>query len=184
MGFGVPIAQFADGWWFPGPSSSLVMNPEGDGWTRTYDLDEHEVDDASGAFVGFAPAASHGQVRVTYRLTGGGLRVQVRVLELAAGVQQVVLLNEESAAFDDYADPSGTRRGDAIGSRTAVSGDYARFRSAALGVEWEVPAPPRPAGFFAERESRGDNIDFSGLEWEFGPDLSSVDYTISIRRAR
>jgi cellulose synthase/poly-beta-1,6-N-acetylglucosamine synthase-like glycosyltransferase len=184
MGLGVPIAQFADGWWFPGPSSSLVMNPEGDGWTRTYDLNEHEVDDASGAFVRFEQAASHGQVRVTYRLKPGGLGVQVRVLRLSAGARQVVLLNEESSAFDDYADPAGTRLGDAIGSRTAVSGAYARFRSAALGVEWEVPAPPRPAGFFAERESRGGTIDFSGLEWEFGPNLSSVDYTISIRRAR
>jgi hypothetical protein len=65
-----------------------------------------------------------------------------------------------------------------------VSGDYARFRSAVLGAEWAVAAPPAPAGFFAEREARGDAIDFSGLEFEFGPDLSSVDYTISIRRAR
>jgi len=184
MGLGVPIVRFADGWWFPGPESALDMTPEGDGWTRTYDLDMRESDDPAGHFLGFDAGPSRGQVRVTYRLRPGGLSIEVRVLRLAAGVQQVVLLNEESSRFDDYADSSATRLGAAIGSRTAVAGDYARFRSSALGVEWAVPAPPRPAGFFAERESSGDAIDFSGLEWEFGPDFSSVDYTISIRRAR
>jgi cellulose synthase/poly-beta-1,6-N-acetylglucosamine synthase-like glycosyltransferase len=185
MGFGVPIARFGDGWWFPGAGSPLQLTPQGDGWIRTYELDEHETDDAGGHFAGFDAGPSRGEVQVTYRLSrDGSLAVQVRVLHMAAGVQQVVLLNEESSAFDDYADPSVTRRGAAIGSRTAVNGDYARFRSGSLGVEWEVPAPPRSVGFFAEREARGDTIDFSGLEWEFGPDLSSVDYTISIRRAR
>jgi hypothetical protein len=184
MGFGVPIAQFADGWWFPGPSSTFALTPQGDGWIRTYDLSMHEVDDPAGHFVTFAPRASHGQVRVTYTLRGGGLRVLVQVVRFAPGVQQVVVLNEESSAFNDYADSSTTRLGAAIGSRTPVSGDYARFRSGALGVEWEVPAPPRGAAFVAEHEARGDAIDFSGLEWEFGPDLSSVAYTISIRRAR
>jgi hypothetical protein len=185
MGFGVPIARFADGWWYPGPGSALELTPQSDGWTRTYELGLHETDDAAGHFVGFDSGPSHGQVRVTYRLQSGGrLAVQARVVRMSAGVRQVVLLNEESSAFDDYADPSATRLGGAIGSRTAVSGDYARFRSAALGAEWAVPAPPAPAGFFAEREARGDAIDFSGLEFEFGPDLSSVDYTISIRRAR
>ena len=185
MGFGVPIARFGDGWWFPGARSALELTPQGDGWIRTYELDEHETDDAGGHFVGFEAGPSRGEVQVTYRLSNdGGLAVQVRVLRMAAGLQQVVVLNEESSAFDDYADRSVTRLGSAIGSRTAVYGGYARFRSGALGVEWEVPAPPGSAGFFAEREARGDTIDFSGLEWEFGPDLSSVDYTISIRRAR
>jgi cellulose synthase/poly-beta-1,6-N-acetylglucosamine synthase-like glycosyltransferase len=185
MGFGLPIARFLDGWWFPGAGSPLQLTPESDGWIRTYDLDMHETDDASGHFVSFDPGPSHGQVQVTYRLSGdGGLAVQVRVLRMSAGLQQVVVLNEESSAFDDYADPSATRLGSAIGSRTAVRGDYARFRSGALGVEWAVPRPPSSAGFYAEREARGGAIDFSGLEWEFGPDLSSVDYTISIRRAR
>jgi hypothetical protein len=185
LGFGVPIARFPDGWWYAGPGSALQLTPQNDGWTRTYELDLHETDDAAGHFVRFDPGLSHGQVRVTYRMQSGGrLAVQARVVRMSAGVQQVVLLNEESSAFDDYADPSATRLRGAIGSRTAVSGDYARFRSAALGAEWAVPAPPAPAGFFAEREARGDAIDFSGLEFEFGPDLSSVDYTISIRRAR
>jgi hypothetical protein len=184
MGFGLPIARFTDGWWFPGANSAFALTPDG-GWTRTYDLDVHETDDSAGHFVGFDPGASHGQVQVTYRLQSGGrLSVQLRVLRMSAGVQQVVVLNEEGSAFDNYADASVTRLGGAIGSRTAVNGDYARFRSSALGVEWEVPKPPPGAGFYAEREARGDTIDFSGLEWEFGPDLSSVDYTISIRRAR
>ena len=184
MGFGVPIARFADGWWFPGPSSQLEMTPQGDGWTRTYDLTMREVDDPAGHFVRFAASPTHGQVRVTYRVRRGGLAVQVRVLGLAPGVQQVVVLNEESSAFDDYADGTTTRIGDAIGSRTPITAAYARFRSDALDVEWAVPAPPRPTGqFVAEREARGSAIDFSGLEWEFGPDFSSVDYAISIRRA-
>ena len=184
MGFGVPIARFTDGWWFPGPDSALAVLPTGDGWTRTYELDRREVDDASGAFAGFAAGPSRGQVRVTYRTRPGELRVSVRVARLDAGVQQVVLLNEESSAFDDYADRSATRLGRAIGSRTAVAGDWARFRSAALGgLEWEVPAPPGAAGrFFGERESRGGSIDFSGLEWELGADFTTVDYTISISR--
>jgi hypothetical protein len=183
MGFGVPIAQFADGWWFGGPDSGFALMPDGRGWTITYNLDRREVDDARGGFLRFEAGPSHGQVQVTYRVRSDGLRVQVRVQRLDAGAKQVVLLNEESGAFDDYADARTTRLGDAIGSLTPVSGDYARFRSAALGSEWEVPAPPRPSGFSAEHEVRA-GIDFSGLEWTLGPDLRSVDYTVSIRRAK
>lgn len=185
MGFGVPIARFADGWWFPGPHSPLEVTATGDGWTRTYELDRGEVQDASGHFARFEAGPSHGQVRVTYRVRSGVLTVQVRVLRMDPGVQQVVLLNEESSAFDDYSDGSSRRLQGAIGSRTPVAGDWARFRSGALGVEWQVPAPPRPAGaFFAEHEAVGESIDFSGLEWEFGPGFSEVDYEIKIRRAR
>src|SRR5262249_25736789 len=103
MGLGVPIARFADGGGVPGPSSPLEITPQGDGWTRTYDLSMREVDDSAGRFVGFAAGLSQGQVRVTYRVRQGGLAVQVRVVTLASGVQQVVVLNEESSSFDDYA---------------------------------------------------------------------------------
>jgi hypothetical protein len=110
------------------------------------------------------------------------LKVEVRPVRMSPGVQQIVIANEESAAFDNYADASATRVGTAVGSQSPVSGDYARFRSAALGVEWEVPAPPRPAQFFAERELlRDSGIDFSGLEWVFDSRFRGVDYLVSIK---
>jgi hypothetical protein len=184
VGFGVPIVRVEDGWWFPAPESPLVLEPDGRGWTRTYDLALHEVDGPDGRFLRFERGESRGRVAVTYRARPGALAVQVRVQQAPAGLQQIVLLNEESAAFDDYADTGGGRRGEAVGSWSRVTGDWARFRSAALGLEWAVPAPPPGGRFFAAREAREPVLDFSGLEWVLGPEVRSVDYEIQVRRAR
>ncbi len=182
MGLGVPIARFADGWWYPGPDSLLEVALSDDVWTKTFDLNRREIDDGGGRFLRFEPGPSHGRVQVTYWPKPDGLRVEVRPLNWRAGLEQVILLNEESATFDDYADVAGTRRGAAVGSWAPVAGDWARFRSSSIGLEWEVPAPPPGGGFFAGRESHLA-IDFSGLEWQFGPDFATVDYRISVGTA-
>jgi cellulose synthase/poly-beta-1,6-N-acetylglucosamine synthase-like glycosyltransferase len=181
LGFGVPLARFDDGWWFAGPDSTLSIGPGGRSWTRVFVLDRHEVDDAGGHFVRFEAGPSHGSVRVTYTMRSRGIEVLVQRLQMAAGLQRLVIANEESAAFDDYADRR-TPGGATVGSMSPVQGDYARFRSAQLGMEWGVPSPPPGWQFFAEREQRPPSIDFSGLEWVSGPDFTSVDYLITIGR--
>ena len=183
LGFGVPLARFDDGWWFAGPDSTLTVGPGGRTWTRVFVLDRREVDDAGGHFVRFEAGPSRGSVQVTYTMRPQGIEVLVERLQMAAGLQQLVIANEESAAFDDYAD-GRTPGGATVGSMTAVQGDYARFRSAQLGMEWAVPAPPPGWQFFAEREQRPPSIDFSGLEWVSGPGFTSVDYVITIGRQR
>ena len=107
LGFGVPIAHFQDGWWFAAPSAgSLKESPDG-GWTKTFDLTLREVDDPSGRFLRFAPGPSHARFEVTYRpKLGHGFQVIVRLAGPAApGLEQVVVLNEESASFDDRGMP-------------------------------------------------------------------------------
>jgi hypothetical protein len=183
MGLGVPIARFADGWWYPGPDSPLEVALSDDAWTKTFDLNRREIDDGEGRFLRFEPGPSHGRVRVTYWPKPDGLRVEVRPLNWREGLEQVILLNEESAAFDDYADVAGTRWGAAVGNWAPVAGDWARFRSSSIGLEWEVPAPPPGGGFFAGSESHLPAIEVSGLDWQFGPDFVAVHYTIAIGTA-
>jgi hypothetical protein len=180
MGFGVPIVRYLDGWHYPGHATTADATSEaGPAWRRTFELDTVGGDQAHG--YRFQPAHSVGQVQVTYRPMPGKLRVEVRVLSLAPGALQVEVLNEESAAFDNYADASQTRVGPAFGSWQAVPGDWARLRSGALGVEWSQVVAGH-SELYAGREIQPPDFDWSGLDYQFGPDLRSVDYVISIGR--
>jgi cellulose synthase/poly-beta-1,6-N-acetylglucosamine synthase-like glycosyltransferase len=187
LGFGVPIARFADGWWFAAPSNgSLRESPEG-GWTQTFDLTLREVDDRSGRFLRFAPGPSHGTYEVTYRPDlPRGFHVTVQLLGAAApGLRQVVVLNEESARFDNLATARSTLLGSRIGSWAPITHtSWARFRSSASGVEWSMPAPAPAAAWHAARESRpASGIDFSGIEYSFGPNFTAADYQVAVRRS-
>jgi hypothetical protein len=187
LGFGVPIARFDDGWWFAAPSeASLRESPDG-GWTKTYDLTLREVDDPSGRFLRFAPGPRHARFEVTYRPTlFKGFQVTVRLVGPAAsGLDQVVVLNEESAGFDDLATARRTRLGSRIGSWVPITKtSWARFRSSNVGVEWSLPAPVGGTSWHAARESRpARGIDFSGIEYSFGPGFTVADYRVSVRRS-
>jgi hypothetical protein len=186
LGFGVPIAHFSDGWWFAAPSEgSLGEMPKG-GWMQTFQLTLHEVDDPSGRFVRFAPGPSHGTFEVTYQPElPRGFHVTVRLVgPPAPGLRQVVVLNEESAGFDDLATARTKLLGSRIGSwGTITHTTWARFRSPGRDVEWSVPAPPPGAGWYAARESRpAAGIDFSGIEYTFGPNFTAFGYQVSVRR--
>jgi len=63
-----------------------------------------------------------------------------------------------------------------------MAGAYARLRSGAYGLEWSQ-APVPGARLVAEREHVGD-IDFAGLQYEFGPDFQGAAYTLEVRPAR
>jgi hypothetical protein len=138
-----------------------------------------EVDGSDGRFVGFEPGPSRGRVVVTYRPAAGRLHVDVAARDLAPSVRQVVVLNEESAAFGRYSDAAGTLAGGRIGSWTAVRGRSARLRDG--GVEWGIDRPAPATGFFVARELRPERgIDFSGLEMVFGPSFTGVAYDVRV----
>jgi hypothetical protein len=151
-------------------------------WRKTFDLDVVGGDSAHG--YRFQPAPSVGRMEVTYRLgSGGQVQVTVRSLGLAPGLQQIEVLNEESAAFDDMAEPGVTRLGADFGRWQPVAGGWARLRSSSLGIEWaqdRVPSAELDAG----RELAPPDFDWSGLDYLFDAGFRSADYTVSIRRAR
>lgn len=183
-GFGVPIARFEDGWHFPGSATATVRpDPGARVWVKVFDLDRIEVDDAQGRFLRFQRAPSRGRIQVTYRLQGARIEISVNALDSFAGAGALVILNEQSAAFDDLAFPSGTLLGDAIGSWSPVAGEWARFRSGDRQAEWSLPAVGA-AQLFAARELLPPAIDFSGLEYWFGPGFSSTAYAITVGRSR
>ncbi len=182
MGFGVPIARCADGWHYPGSGTVVDLSTPGSTvWRKTFDLDVVGGDAAHG--YRFAPAPSVGRVEVTYRLSSGQVQVAVRALGLVPGVLQVSVLNEESAAFDDMAEPGVTRLGAGFGRWQPVSGGWARLRSGSLGIEW---AQDRIQGaeLNAGRELAPPDFDWSGLDYVFEGGFRSADYTVSIRRSR
>jgi hypothetical protein len=181
MGLGVPIAHYPDGWHYPGSATVTDLStPGATVWRKTFDLDTVGGDAPHG--YRFVTAPSVGRVQVTYRVSGGTIAVEVRALGLAPGLVEIDLLNEQSAAFDDYADASGTRIGAAFGNWQPVAGGYARLRSGSLGVEWAQQVAGS-SQFLAGRESAPPDFDWSGLEYVFGPGFKSVDYKIAVQRA-
>jgi len=129
-------------------------------------------------------APSRGTISVTYRVQAGIVDIVVAPPSLQPGFQQVVLLNEESSGFDDFADPTHTWIGEQVGPWRPVTGDWGRFRSSALGIEWSLSRPAEAEGMYAARELRSPDIDFSGVEYVFGPDFAGTRYRVTVGRAR
>ncbi len=183
MGFGVPLVRVGSTWYYPGSALTLdASTRDQEIWKKTFQLDRREVDTA-GRFAGFEAVPSVGRVEVTYRISQGHVAISARALELATGVAEVVLLNEQSAQFSDFADPTQKLIGPAFGSWQPAAGDWARLRSESLGLEWSLPALPG-VQMVAERELRPPEIDFAGLEYRFGPGFTGADYQVEVMKAR
>ena len=184
MGFGVPIVRYGDGWIFPSTSETVDLSTDSQAmWRQIFVLDQMGGNAMPGGGFDFHPVAPRGRVEVTYTVDGGGIDVAVRALELQPGYLQVAILNEESGAFNDFADSSKTLIGPSFGPWVAVSGDWARLRSAGLGVEWSLPAIPG-AQLFGGREVAGASFDWAGLDYVFSGPFSGVSYRISVQAAR
>lgn len=183
LGFGAPLLRAGGTWYFPG--SAVTADISGPGqvvWRKTFELDRREVDTADGAFLGFEPVAGQARIQVTYTVSPGRVAVSAVPLALPADVQSVVLLNEESAAFDDFADPTQKLAGAAFGSYQPARGGWARLRSAAYDLEWSLRPVPG-AQLMAEREHT-PSIDFAGLEYQFGADFTGASYDLEVIKAR
>jgi cellulose synthase/poly-beta-1,6-N-acetylglucosamine synthase-like glycosyltransferase len=182
MGFGVPIVHYSDGWVYPRTVSVLDLSSGGQAiWRSTYELDEIGGDAVHDYT--FVPIPSRGRIEVTYTVGAGGISVVVRALALNPGYTQVAILNEQSAAFDNVADPSQTLFGPRFGIWVPVDGEWARVRSAALGVEWSVPSIAG-AQLFAGRELSAPGFDWAGLDYMFTGPFTGTAYRINIQEAR
>ena len=180
MGFGVPIARYADGWVYPRSASTVTVSSSV--WRRTFELDE-VGGDALHRYA-FTPTASRGEVEVTYTVDQAGASIAVHVVRLDPGYEQVGLLNEASAAFDDLAaDGMANATGAAFGRWVPVGGSWARLRSGALGVEWSVPSLAG-ASLFAGREHAPPDFDWSGLDYMFPAPFGGATYRIQLQEAR
>jgi hypothetical protein len=180
MGFGVPIVRYPDGWAYSRTVSDVELSSTS--WVRTFQLDEIGGDNAHG--YRFVPIASRGAIAVTYALDATGVSVTVKTLWLTPGYTQVAVLNEQSAAFDDFAaDSQPAMIGERFPSWTAVTGEWARLRSSGLGMEWSVPAIPG-ASLFAGRESTPPDFNWAGLDYIFEGQFSGAGYHINVQGAR
>jgi cellulose synthase/poly-beta-1,6-N-acetylglucosamine synthase-like glycosyltransferase len=180
MGFGLPMVHYVDGWVYSRSTSLIDLSRAGNTiWKRTFNLDEIGVDAAHG----YRPIASRGRIDVTYTVDPTGVTVEVRVVDLAPGYQELGILNEQSAAFDDFADQSQALVDSAFGRWIPVDGTWARLRSATLGVEWSVPAVPG-AQLLGGRELFPPNFDWAGLDYLFDAAPTTVSYHINVQAAR
>jgi hypothetical protein len=183
MGFGVPMVRYPDGWVFSRSARTVDLStPAGVRWTRTFELDETGGDARPGGYA-WVPIHSRGQIEVTYSVDEGGVSIDVRPLWLAPGYLEVGILNEGSAAFDDFADQSQTRVGAAFGPWVAVEGPWARLRSGSLGVEWSVPQLSG-ARLHAGRELAPPDFNWAGLDYSFQGPFSGASYGIKLQEAR
>ena len=180
MGFGVPIAHYPDGWVYSRTATTVQVSPTS--WKRTFELDEIGGD-AAHAY-SFVPIASRGEVEVTYALNADVVAITVRPVWLAPGYLEVGILNEQSAAFDDFAAAgSQTLTGRALGRWIPVTGQWARLRSGGLGVEWSVKTIPG-AALYAGREDAPPDFDWAGLDYMFSAPFAGVSYQINVQEAR
>jgi hypothetical protein len=182
VGLGVPIVRYPDGWVYASTVSVVDLSSNGTTvWRCVFQLDEMGGDAVHE--YAFVPVASRGSIAVTYTLDAGGVSVVVQPIGLAPGYTEVGILNEESATFDDVANPSTTLTGPRFGRWLAMDGDWARLRSRALGVEWSVPALPG-AQLYAGRELSLPGFDWAGLDYMFSGPFAGASYRIQVQQAR
>jgi hypothetical protein len=182
MGFGAPIAHYPDGWVYSRTAVTVDLSTTTTTtWRRTFSLDEIGGD-ASHRYA-FVPIVSRGSIEVTYTVDGTGVTVSVRVINLAPGYTEVGILNELSAAFDDFAEPGTTLVGSAFGPWLNATGSYARLRSGSIGVEWSV-SPLAGAQLHAGRELVPNDFDWAGLDYLLPAPFASASYRINIQEAR
>ncbi len=182
MGFGVPIVHYPDGWVYSRTVATIDLSTATNAiWQRTFTLDEIGGDAAHG--YSFEPIASRGSVEVTYTVDPTGVSIAVRVLELAPGYTEAGILNEQSAAFNDYADQGHTLIGSAFGNWVSVDGAWARLQSASLAVQWSVPALPG-AQLHGGRELIPPAFDWAGLDYIFSAPFGGASYHINVQEAK
>ena len=180
MGFGLPMVHYPDGWVYSRTSSTIELSTEDNTiWKRTFNLDEIGVDEAHG----YQPIESRGEIEVTYTLNPSGVLVEMRVIDLAPGYMEMGVLNEQAAAFDDFAYQGHKFIGPAFGRWMPVDGSWARLRSANHGVEWSVPSLPG-ARLSGGRELFPPDFDWAGLDYMFEVPPATLTYQITVQAAR
>jgi GT2 family glycosyltransferase len=180
MGFGVPVVRYPDGWVYSRTSTTVQLSDQT--WRRTFQLDEIGGDATPGGYA-WSAIPSRGEIEVTYEVDAGGAMVDVRPIWLAPGYVGVGILNEGSAAFDDFADQSQTHTGAAFGPWLAVEGPWARLRSGSLGVEWSLPQLGG-AQLHAGRELKPPDFNWAGLDYTFPGRFAGTTYRITLQEAR
>src|SRR5437773_233850 len=184
MGLGVPIVRYPDGWVFPRTSTTVDLSTTTQSvWRRTFELDEMGGDAVAGGGFDFTPVASRGRITVTYTVDASGITIEVEPLQLAPGYTQVGILNEESGAFNNFADSSQTLIDSRFGSWVPVTGEWARLRSGRLGVEWSLPSLPG-AQLYGGREVNAPSFDWAGLDYIFSGPFTGARYHINVQEGK
>jgi hypothetical protein len=183
MGFGVPIVHYPDGWVYSRTATTLdVSTATGTVWKRTYQLDEIGGDAAHN--YSFVPIPSRGSIEVTYTVDSTGVAVNVRPVRLDSGYSEIGILNEQSAAFNDFAaDGSPTLIDGQFGNWEPVTGAWARLQSRSLGVQWSVPSLAG-AQLHGGRELTPPDFNWAGLDYLFPSSFAGADYRINLQEAR
>ena len=103
---------------------------------------------------------------------------------LDPGFSEVGILNEQSAAFDDFAADSGPTLVDRnFRSWVPVTGSWARLQSKSLGVQFWVPSIAG-AQLHGGRELAPPDFNWAGLDYSFGPSFTGTSYEIVVQAAR
>jgi hypothetical protein len=183
MGFGVPIVQYPDGWVYSRTATNADLSTAGTTvWKRTYQLDEIGGDAAHN--YAFVPVASRGTIEVTYTIDPTGVQVGIHVVRLEPGYSEVGILNEQSAAFNDFAaDQSLTLLDGQFGNWEPVTGAWARLQSRNLGVQWSVPSLGG-AQLHGGRELTPPDFNWAGLDYLFPSGFAGTSYHVNVEEAR
>ena len=154
---------------------------------KTTNLTADQLDEIGGDAAhdyAFVPIASRGAVEVTYTVDSTGVAVNVHVSRLEPGYSEIGILNEQSAAFNDFATAgSPTLLNAQFGSWEPVTGAWARLQSSSLGVQWSVPSISG-AQLHGGRELSPPDFNWAGLDYLFPSSFAGADYHINVQEAR
>jgi len=128
--------------------------------------------------------ATTGQQLTSGAVDSTGVAVKVRVIRLDPGYSEIGILNEQSAAFNDFAaDGSPTHIDGQFGNWEPVTGAWARLRSSSLGVEWSLPSIAG-AQLHGGRELSPPDFNWAGLDYLFRSTFAGTTYHINVQEAR
>jgi cellulose synthase/poly-beta-1,6-N-acetylglucosamine synthase-like glycosyltransferase len=183
MGFGVPIVHYPDGWVYSRTATTVdISTGTSTVWKRTYQLDEIGGDAAHN--YSFVPIASRGAIEVTYAVDSTGINATVQVIQLERGYSEIGILNEQSAAFNDFAaDGSRSLLNGQFGSWEPVTGAWARLQSRDLGVQWSVPSI-MGAQLHGGRELSRPDFNWAGLDYLFPSTFAGAAYHITVQETK
>ena len=108
----------------------------------------------------------------------------MQVTRLEPGYSEIGILNEQSAAFNDFAAAGSTTLLNAqFGSWEPVTWAWARLQSSSLGVQWSVPSISG-AQLHGGRELSAPDFNWAGLDYLFPSSFTGANYHINVQEAR
>jgi hypothetical protein len=131
----------------------------------------------------YQEAGFHATIRTihTFNMETGKISVEVDLVDLPAGITEVVVMNEQGArSFDRYQDSNGiSLHQEKVGCWDEVTAEKASFISTSSKVTFRL-RQVKGARLFRGREMVGSRLAWAGFGFSFPPSIKKLIYELEI----